>query len=81
MLARRVDAVLVDLDLPGDGPVALIADVASQAPELRIVAMTAEDGAARVEAALRAGAHALVTAHAEPGELVRALQAVESGRP
>jgi DNA-binding NarL/FixJ family response regulator len=81
VLGRRPDLLLIDLGLPEGDALGLIRDLARELPILRIVVYTASEDRAHIDAALEAGAHGVVTKEAAPDELLRALDAVGSGRP
>lgn len=71
----RPDAVLMDLSMPVvDGEEATRILRAAE-PDVRVVVLTAE-GAAAMERARAAGAHALVPKDADPDALVRCLRSV-----
>lgn len=52
--------VLMDLDVPGEGGVALTARIRAQYPEMKVLVITAHSAVGFVQAALDAGAHGCV---------------------
>jgi DNA-binding NarL/FixJ family response regulator len=81
VLGRRPDLLLIDLGLPEGDALTLIRELARELAMLRIVIYTASEDRAHIDAALEAGAHGVVSKEAGPDELLRALDAVASGRP
>jgi DNA-binding NarL/FixJ family response regulator len=79
-LARRTrpDVVLMDLDLPGRDPAAVIHALRAD-PGAAVIVLTESDADERVLPALRAGAGGLLLDDAGPDELRRAIETVARG--
>jgi DNA-binding NarL/FixJ family response regulator len=77
---RRPDVAVVDWRMPKLSGTALLEALRTAAPETTVVVYTAEADEEIARTALAAGAAALVLKEAPLADLVRALDAVESGR-
>lgn len=77
---HRPDLVLMDVGLPGQDGIELGRVILEEAPDVKVVALTAlEDGKA-VQDALRSGFHGYLTKNCEPGKFRRALESVADGQ-
>ena len=74
----RPDVVLIDARLPGLDCVKATGRMLSEA-RVAVMLLTASEGDEQIFAALRAGASGLVVKDTEPGELVRAVEALARG--
>ncbi len=79
ILATTPDVVLLDVHLPGGGGASVIKQVASQAPEVKFLALSVSDAAEDVIGVIRAGARGYVTKSISSAELVEGMQRVASG--
>jgi two-component system response regulator NreC len=81
-LAARVepDVVVLDIEMPGMGGLAAMAELRRRAPGMRIVMLSMHEGAADVQRAFAAGADGYVTKSAAGNELVGAIRAAVEGR-
>jgi DNA-binding NarL/FixJ family response regulator len=76
---ERPDVVLMDLSMPGMDGIAATRELASRAPEVRVVILTSFADRPRILAALDAGAVGYLLKDAEPDELYRGIQAAARG--
>jgi two-component system, NarL family, response regulator NreC len=77
---RRRPAVLVlDLNMPGDEPLARIPDLRATAPQTAIVVLTMDDEPRHARKALEAGAAAYVLKEAAESRLIEAIRAAAAG--
>jgi DNA-binding NarL/FixJ family response regulator len=74
------DLLISELDEPGFAGLELIRKAAAGVDRLRVLALTAQEGQAAVEAALRSGATGFVSKNSTPSELVKAVHALRTGR-
>ena len=72
------DVAVVDLNLPDLDGVTVIRDLATVAPQVRVLVLTMLDDES-VVAAVRAGARGYLLKDAEPGRIVAAVRAVAAG--
>lgn len=72
-LAVKPDVVVLDIDMPGLGGVAVASELRARLPGVRIVALTVHDDAARVTAMIVAGADAYAVKGISPEELRRVI--------
>ena len=79
ILASRPDVVLLDVHLPGGGGAEVIRRVASQAPEIKFLALSVSDAADDVIAVIRAGARGYVTKTISGPDLADAIRSVAEG--
>jgi DNA-binding NarL/FixJ family response regulator len=79
LLERGPDVLLVDLTLPDRDGVALIRDLMSRRPSLRVVVLSMHREAETVRQALHAGAAGYVVKGAHAVELLEAIRAVMRG--
>ncbi|MBI5772029.1 MAG: response regulator transcription factor [Verrucomicrobia bacterium] len=75
----RPDVVLMDLDVPGEGGVALTSRVVAALPATKVVVLTGQMEAPAVNAALEAGARGYVLKIDAAAELQLAIRAVLGG--
>ncbi|HWV35908.1 MAG TPA: response regulator transcription factor [Thermomicrobiales bacterium] len=78
-LAERADLVLMDLQMPDGGGVSAIRQLASRAPQIRILVVSLFEDADSVFLAMRAGAHGYVLKDTGETELLRAIRGVAAG--
>lgn len=78
---ERPELALVDYRMPGLGGAELVRRLGAASPATRVAVYTAEADADVAREALGAGAAGLILKEAPLADLVRALQAVLSGRP
>jgi signal transduction histidine kinase len=80
-LAERIhpQAVVLPVDLPGPGPVELLARIRSAAPEAGILSVLSEAGSFEAAALLRAGANGVLVGEPDPRYLRWALHEIEQG--
>jgi DNA-binding NarL/FixJ family response regulator len=78
-LELRPHVLLLDLELPGFDGVEVIRRVRAQAPEVRVVVLTAFDRDEQIVGAIRAGAEGYLLKGAPREELFRAIRVVHSG--
>jgi two-component system response regulator NreC len=76
---HRPDVLVLDLTMPGRSGLAILPDLARDAPGTRVVILTMEADPAMARAALGAGASAYVLKEAADGELVGAIRRVVAG--
>jgi DNA-binding NarL/FixJ family response regulator len=77
--AQRPDVVLLDVHMPGGGGLAVLADVASELPEVRFLALSVSDAPEDVMHLVKAGAQGYVTKTIEPSGLADAVRRVAAG--
>jgi DNA-binding NarL/FixJ family response regulator len=78
-LNAQPDVLLVDLQMPEGGGMAVIRELSKQAPGIRLLVLTLFDDDDSVFLALRAGAHGYVLKDADEVELKRAIRAIGAG--
>jgi len=80
-LAERIDpaAVVVRTDLPGPGPVELVARLRTAAPKTRIISVLEEPFGFQAAGLLRAGADGILVGEPDPTLLAWSLRQVEEG--
>ena len=78
-VAEQIDVALFDVHMPGVNGIEAAAQVAVQAPGVRVLMLTMFQDDTSVFAALRAGARGYVLKDADRTELLRAVRAVGSG--
>lgn len=74
------DVLVLDLDMPGAGGLAAIAQIRLSCPETRILILTMHGDDTHLFRALRAGALAYLVKDATPDEVVRAVKATGDGQ-
>jgi DNA-binding NarL/FixJ family response regulator len=79
--AARPDVVLLDLHIPGPDGVAVTAAIARQAPEARVLILSASGEQSDVLAAVKAGATGYLVKSASREELLDAVRRVAEGDP
>jgi two-component system, NarL family, invasion response regulator UvrY len=72
--------VILDLNLPGIGGLAVLERLKSAAPAARVLVLSMHDDPMHVTRALRAGAAGYVSKNARPEEIVEAVRRVARGR-
>jgi DNA-binding NarL/FixJ family response regulator len=77
--AARPPVVLLDVHLPDGGGRAVLAGVAAEVPESRVLALSVSDAAEDVIAVIRAGARGYVTKTISADELADAVRRVAEG--
>lgn len=77
---QQPDLVLMDLDLPGEGGIALTERVRTKYPQIRVLVLTGHADARHVGLALRAGARGYVVKSSGVKQLLEAIRAVLSGQ-
>lgn len=73
------DLVLMDLDLPGEGGVALTARILEAWPEIKVVVLTAQTDVKVINAALSAGASGFVLKLDAGSDLLHAIRSAAKG--
>jgi DNA-binding NarL/FixJ family response regulator len=77
--AARPSVVLLDVHMPDGGGLAVLAGVAAEVPESRVLALSVSDAAEDVIAVIRAGARGYVTKTISADELADAVRRVAEG--
>jgi DNA-binding NarL/FixJ family response regulator len=77
---QRPDLVLVDVGLPDQDGIALGRAILAEAPDTKVVALTALEDDATMQDALRSGFHGYLTKNSEPEKFRRALESVSDGQ-
>ena len=75
------DVVLLDLSMPGKSGLAMIREIRSKYPLVRILVMSMHDEQQYIVEALRAGAAGYITKASAVDQLLLGLEAVSAGRP
>jgi two-component system, NarL family, nitrate/nitrite response regulator NarL len=78
--AHRPDLVLLDLGLPDRSGLAVGADILDEAPETKVLALTALDDPRAVRGAMRAGFHGYLTKDTPVAKFVEAILATIGGQ-
>ena len=73
-LRRRPDVVLLDVDMPGGGGARAAVEIREGLPEVRIVAISADDSQGSQYDMMRAGAVGFVTKGASDDEILRVIR-------
>ncbi|MEO6246758.1 MAG: response regulator transcription factor [Opitutaceae bacterium] len=76
----RPEVVLTDLDMPGEGGLALTRRIHATFPEIKVVVLTGSQESALAKEALQAGASGFVQKTNGQAELLAAVEAVLTGR-
>lgn len=76
----RPDLVLMDVGLPDQDGIALGRAILEEAPDTKVVALTALEDETAVQDALRSGFHGYLTKNSEPEKFRRALESVVDGQ-
>jgi DNA-binding NarL/FixJ family response regulator len=76
---ENLDAVFLDLTMPGMGGMASIGEFGRQRPDLPVIVLSATEDPAEVQRALKAGAMGYVPKSAKPQALLLALKLVLAG--
>jgi DNA-binding NarL/FixJ family response regulator len=77
---HRPDITLMDLHLPDLSGIDATIGICSEFPEARIIILTTFDGDVEVQRALEAGARGYFLKTLPPGELIKAIRDVDSGK-
>ena len=77
-LRRRPDVVLLDVDMPGGGGARAAVEIREGLPEVRIVAISADDSQGSQYDMMRAGAVGFVTKGASDDEILRVIRSQRS---
>ena len=78
--ASNWDIVVLDITMPGVNGLEVLRDIRRERPELPVLILSMHPAEQFARRALHAGASAYLTKHSGPGELVRAIYALTSGR-
>ncbi len=74
------DLIVMDLDIPGEGGIALTARIRATHPDIKIVILTGHAEPQYIEAALQAGAEGYILKANGGADLLQALRSVLAGR-
>jgi two-component system nitrate/nitrite response regulator NarL len=77
---QRPDLVLVDVGLPDQDGISLGRAILEEAPDTKVVVLTALEDDATMQDALRSGFHGYLTKHSDPGKFRRALESISDGQ-
>ncbi|HYF13437.1 MAG TPA: response regulator transcription factor [Phycisphaerales bacterium] len=77
--SRQPDVVLIDLTMPGENPLAAIADAARHCPKTRAIVMSGHDDPATIDAATDSGAWGFVSKNGDMERIFHAIRAVARG--
>jgi DNA-binding NarL/FixJ family response regulator/tRNA A-37 threonylcarbamoyl transferase component Bud32 len=77
---KHPDVLLLDLNMPGTSGLAILPEIRSSWPDVKVLILTGRDEDSYIMRALRAGAHGYMLKTAEEQELVQAVQDVVKGR-
>lgn len=77
---KQPDVICLDLSLPGESGLSLLAKLKQHGLSVKVVILTMHDDPAYFQAAMQAGATAYVVKTAADTELLTAIRAVSSGR-
>lgn len=80
-LALQPDIILLDLVMPGQDGLSVIAEIKEYLPEARILILSGSSSEAQILAALKAGALGYLQKDAPHEQLLEAIQEVAQGRP
>jgi two-component system, NarL family, response regulator NreC len=76
----RPDLVISDVSLPDRSGIALLSEMLTTFPGLRLLVLTAHGSEEHIRAALNAGAHGYVVKDSGRADLLRAIRTIMSGR-
>ena len=79
ILRTRPDVVVMDIAMPELGGAEVTARIKKEAPELKVLALTAHEDRAYLQVMLEAGASGYLLKRAAPDDLVRAIETVATG--
>lgn len=79
MLKLNIDVAVLDIDMPDESGLSLLARLRQKRPDFRAIILSIYDTSAFVQSALDAGACGYLTKRCGPEELVQALRAVHAG--
>lgn len=77
---QRPDLVLVDIGLPDQDGISLGRAILDEAPDTKVVALTALEDDNSMQEALRSGFHGYLTKNSDPEQFKRALESVSGGQ-
>jgi DNA-binding NarL/FixJ family response regulator len=79
---HRPDVVLMDIDLPGSGPIEAMQRMLAEPgpPETKVVILAPSNDEAKAVDALHAGASGVLLESAEPADLIQAVSVIARGR-
>ncbi|MES2263959.1 MAG: response regulator transcription factor [Pseudomonadota bacterium] len=80
VLRCEPDVAVVDLSLKGSSGIEAIRGMLARRPELKIMVLSMHEDASHVTQALRSGALAYLSKHAEPDDVIDAIRQVALGR-
>jgi two-component system, NarL family, nitrate/nitrite response regulator NarL len=75
------DVVLIDISMPGMDGLAVTEALRKEAPNIKVLILSAHTNRSYILRAIDAGAHGYVSKEAPPKELVRAINTVYGGEP
>jgi len=78
--AKRPDVVVVDLELPGDDMLAVVARLTREASDSAVLVLSTQLTPDALHGAIRAGAQGFVNKNLPPAELARLVRAVAAGQ-
>lgn len=78
-LQHEPDVVLLDLELPDESGLVVIARMADQVPRARVIVITASENVELLSSAIAAGAVGYLTKRATPGDLCDAVRTIHDG--
>jgi DNA-binding NarL/FixJ family response regulator/tRNA A-37 threonylcarbamoyl transferase component Bud32 len=76
---QRPDVLLLDLNMPGTSGLAILPDIRSTLPDVKVLVLTGRDEDVYIMRALRAGAHGYVLKTTSEKDLVQAVRDVADG--
>jgi two-component system, NarL family, response regulator DesR len=76
---RRPDVVLMDLTMPGEPPLEVLAQIVQQAPWCRVVVYSGHTDDETVDSAFRAGASAFARKGTDPMQVLAVIRRVAAG--
>jgi two-component system nitrate/nitrite response regulator NarL len=77
---QHPDIVLMDVGLPDENGISLGRAILSEAPDTKVVVLTALEDEETLQDALRSGFHGYLTKNSEPEKFKRALESVADGQ-
>ncbi|MBI6549405.1 response regulator transcription factor [Xenorhabdus lircayensis] len=79
LLKRRIDIVIMDIAMPDENGLQLLARLRPKCPDFRTIMLSIYDTAALVQSALDSGARGYLTKCCGPEELIQAVRTVHKG--
>jgi two-component system, NarL family, invasion response regulator UvrY len=76
---QRWDLVVLDLNMPGGGGLALLADLRREIPGLRVLILTVSQESQYAVRAIKAGAAGFLTKESAPEKLIEAVRKISTG--